>query len=282
LGGGRTTQLAWFDRNGAKLANVGPIHPYNSFALSRNGERLALARSDDRDLWLLDIMSGAFTRFTFDNPSDGHPVWSPDGRQIVYSRSEARIFEKTVDGGRERELTGVEGIPYDWSQDGRSILVSSADRDLWVLSEAKATPIMRTPFIEAHGQFSPDGKWLAFTSDESKRQEIYVQAFPNAGEKFLISTAGGSQPRWRSDGNELFYVAPDRKLMAVPVSTGTGFTRRAPVPLFTLPSAPRGSQYSFGYAVAGNPPRFLLRTAVDSVKSSPIEVSLNWLSAAKK
>jgi Tol biopolymer transport system component/tRNA A-37 threonylcarbamoyl transferase component Bud32 len=208
LGGGRTTQLAWFDRNGAKLANVGPIHPYNSFALSRNGERLALARSDDRDLWLLDIMSGAFTRFTFDNPSDGHPVWSPDGRQIVYSRSEARIFEKTVDGGRERELTGVEGIPYDWSQDGRSILVSSADRDLWVLSEAKATPIMRTPFIEAHGQFSPDGKWLAFTSDESKRQEIYVQAFPNAGEKFLISTAGGSQPRWRSDGNELFTSLP--------------------------------------------------------------------------
>jgi Tol biopolymer transport system component len=184
LGGGRTTQLAWFDRNGAKLANVGPIHPYNSFALSRNGERLALARSDDRDLWLLDIMSGAFTRFTFDNPSDGHPVWSPDGRQIVYSRSEARIFEKTVDGGRERELTGVEGIPYDWSQDGRSILVSSADRDLWVLSEAKATPIMRTPFIEAHGQFSPDGKWLAFTSDESKRQEIYVQAFRTPARNF--------------------------------------------------------------------------------------------------
>lgn len=281
-------QLSWYDRIGKSLGDIGPPGTYSDFSLSPDGKRLAVSRADDRsidrafDLWLLDLLSGAFTPFTFDQPNDRSPIWSPDGSLIVYTRSLAHLYEKTATGTADRELPGVLGIPTDWSRDGHHILVGGSDGDLWVVTDGKAVRVTQTsPYIEGQGQFSPDGKWVAFVSDESKRHEIYVQAFPAGGEKFPISTDGGVQPRWRQDGKELFYVGLDGKLMGVPVTTGSTFERSSPVPLFDLPVYDVGG-FIFDYVVSGRGPRFLVHTPAKVAKPFPIRVTTNWFAVAKK
>src|SRR5262245_16231895 len=279
--GGQNAQLAWFDRSGKPLKNVGPPGRYADFSLSPDGKRLAVSRNEDRDLWPLDLAGTGFTRFTVDAPSDRFPVWSPDSSRIVYSRSLAYLYEKTADGTAERQLTEALGIPTDWSPDGHTILVRGNDGDLWALTDGKPTRIMQTKFNERQGQFSPDGKWIAFVSDESNRTEVYVQPFPTPGEKSPISTGGGVQPRWRRDGKELFYVALDNKLMAVSVKTAAGFSRDAPMPLFDLQITDAGG-VAFDYLVDGDAPRFLIRTPAKGAKPFPIMLSTNWLAAVKK
>jgi len=278
------TQLAWFDRNGKPLGDLGSPGTYVDFALAPDGRRLALARNVNRDLdlWLLDLATAGMTRFTFDPATDRFPVWSPDSSKIVYTRSQSYLYEKTASGTGERQLTGVLGVPTDWSRDGHSILVRSSDGDLWALTDGKAVRITQTPFNESQAQFSPDGKWIAFVSNESKQAEVYVQAFPAAGEKFPISTAGGTQPRWRGDGAELFYVALDGKLMAVTVKTGAGFEHAAPAPLFDVQVTDSGTANVFDYLVAGDGPRFLVRTLAKGSRSSPVTVTTNWLALARK
>jgi Tol biopolymer transport system component len=230
----------------------------------------------------MDMATGGLTRITFDPATHRFPVWSPDGTRIVYSRSQSYLLEKPITGGGERQLNGVLGIPTDWSRDGRSILMRSSEGDLWAITDGKPIRITETPFSEGQGQLSPDGKWLAFVSNETRQTEVYVQAFPAGVGKAAISTGGGLEPRWRGDGTELFYVAADGKLMSVAVNGGAaGFEHAAPVPLFDLQISDVNSN-GYDYLADRDGQRFLVRTPAKGAQTSPVTVVTNWLSLARK
>lgn len=271
-------QFAWFDRAGKHLSDVGSPGPYAEFSLSPN-EKHMVAYLADTGIWMLDLVrDGIATRFTFE--SSRHPIWSPDGRQITFTKGISSIsYSKPLGGtATEQPLSGSAGVPTDWSRDGRYLL-STNHGDLWLLANGKSYPFQRTESNESEGQFSPDGKWIAYTSDESKRPEVYVQGFASGG-KWLVSTGGGSQPRWRRDGKELFYLAADGNLMAVPLNTNTGFEYGTPAVLFQahIQDVPNAA----GYVVANEGQRFLIRTFSKQAKGSSITVMTNWLATVKK
>lgn len=237
------------------------------------------------DLWLIDTARGVRTRLTSDPALDVYAVWSPDGSRIAFTsaRKGGGIFTKSLTGTGQEDALLENGVPTDWSSDGRFLLYTPYTKqgDLWALpmgGSDKPFPVAQSTFSERDGQFSPDGKWIAYASDESGRSEIYVQPFPGPGDKTQVSTTGGAQVRWRADGKELFYVALDARLMAVPIqlpSTGQTIAAGRPVPLFTthiggaLPIA-SGAQY----AVARDGQRFLMNTQTED--TPPISVILNW------
>lgn len=291
-------QLVWFDRAGKQQEKVGPPGEINDIVLSRDGKRLAMQRLDEgsTDLWLMDLARGVPSRFTFDPATDDNPVWSPDGNQIAFSSGAANadvnfnLYRKVSNGAGTPELlletdSGKEAT--DWSSDGRFLIFTlyaqQTAADLWVLplfGERKPYPFLQTEFEETQGFFSPDGHWLAYTSNESGRTEVYVQTFPQSGGKWLISSGGGAQPHWRGDGKELFYVAPDRTLMSVDVNAGANFETTAPKPLF----ATQLSGYSAPnrYVVAADGQRFLVNSPAGEVSQTPITVVLNWTSRLKR
>jgi Tol biopolymer transport system component len=174
--------------------------------------------------------------------------------------------------------------PNDWSPDGRFILYESLDpktnkEDLWVLplyAGRQPLPFLQTPFDERQGQFSPDGRWVAYASDESGRYEVYVQSFPTPGGREQISTSGGAEPRWRRDGKELFYLASDGKLMAVKVKGQAIFEAGAPKALFATPSLDPSAHLMTNYDVTADGQRFLFRTVLRDAASEPIVVILHW------
>jgi Tol biopolymer transport system component len=282
----RPTQLAWFTRKGERVGDVGPPGPYFSFPISPDGKRIAVDRVEraDRNIWLFDLTRNAFMRFTFD--SGASPVWSPDGREVAYINRAANYsaYRKRADGGgQEQSLGGPVSRLTSWSRDGQVLGEHvGADGLPIVLAGGKVIPILEK--IEAARrqlQLSPDGKWVAYSSDESKqRTEVYVQSFPPTGIKHQISTAGGLQPRWRSDGRELFYVAEDGKLMAVPVKTGAAFEFGSPNVLFE-PPVPQGNGAE-GYEVAPDGQHFLFRTVPAGERTAPITIVTNWLAALKQ
>ncbi len=293
-----TTQLAWFDRRGARLESVGPPGRYDEPALSRDGRRIAVGRSDPNgssDIWILDLSRGTFSRLTFDPATDATPVWSPEGDRIVYSSNRAGPFSlfwrlSSGAGDEEQILGGKYGIwPDDWSSDGRFILYEESGPDtaidLAVLpasGERKPSSFLKTKFSELHGQFSPDGRWVAYTSDESGRTEVYVQPFPPEGGKWQISVDGGGQASWRRDGREIFYVTPGRDLMAVSVSTQSGFKAGIPERLFTLSTPDLGLTNSKNNHVVAADGQRILVNALSQEDSPPIIVVLNWASMLKK
>jgi len=306
------SQLNWFDRQGKPLGHAEQpgTYSYIDFALSPDGKRLAASKIDPRaggepGIWLLDLLRGMSARFTFDQAPDSAPVWSPDGSRVAFAAFRAGgngIYQKTTNGaGKEHALvsvTGGEKFPNDWSRDGRFLLYSQQDpqthADLWVLPVAgdgtpsgTATPFANTAFNEEQGRFSPDTRWIAYASDESGKSEIYVQPFPappNGGSKTPISRDGGSQPRWRRDGKELFYSSPDGKLMAADVTEGPIFKASVPRTLFQVPVAQIGHNESglqvLGWDVAPDGKRLLIDTATTS--SEPVTVVLNWTAELKE
>jgi Tol biopolymer transport system component len=190
-------------------------------------------------LWLQDLTRGAASRPTSDASLNSTPVWSPDGRHVVFSSNRTGdydIYIKDVSGGGPEEpafLSHQYKITSDWSRDGRYILFAVFDNngldrggpDLWVLpldGSRKAAPYLETRFAETHGQFSPDTRWIAYASNESGPFEIYVRPFPAAPGKWLISVNGGRLPRWRRDGKELYYLSAEGKLMAVSLKPTPG------------------------------------------------------------
>jgi eukaryotic-like serine/threonine-protein kinase len=312
--GGKTalwlSRFIWFDRQGKQLGNTGEpeTYSYTDLALSPDGTRLAATRIDPKvaggegGIWLLDLIRGVSTRFTFDISPDSAPVWSPDGRRVAFAafRGGNGIYQKATNGsGSEQELVRATGdqFPDDWSRDGRFLLYTHVDprthADLWVLPLAgdgtpsgTATPFANTEFSEEQGRFSPDARWVAYASDESGRSEIYIQPFPappNGGSKMPISRDGGSEPRWRRDGKELFYFSPDGKLMAADVTEGTTFKASVPRILFQVPVAQIAhnavSTQVFGWDVAPDGKRFLIDTATTSTE--PVTVVLHWTSERK-
>lgn len=274
-------QLAWFSRKGERIADVGPPAHYGSYSLSPDGRRVALHRfeREDSNVWILDLSRNRFTRLTLDFAWS--PVWSADGREVAYVKSGQMVYRKPVDGaGEEQAVGGPMSSLSDWSRTGH-ILGHRILGVLAVLADGRVNSLLPANDFSVQGcRLSPDGKWVAYASDESKRQsEIYVQSYPVTGAKYQISTAGGISPQWRANGQELFYVATDGKLMAVPVKTGASFEFGTPVALFQ-PPVPQGPG-SAGYAVSPDGQRFLFRTIPAGYKEPGITILTNWTSVLK-
>jgi eukaryotic-like serine/threonine-protein kinase len=305
------SRLSWLDRNGKEISNVGGTGPYTylDLTLSPDGTWLATTRvnhniaGSGQGIWLLDLVRDMGTPLTFDPAPDSAPVWSPDGGRVAFAAMRAGgmgIYQKAANGGGiEQELIGTtpdQKYPNDWSGDGRFLLYTKQDArtkdDLWIItlasdgaSSGSAKPFANSDFNERQGQFSPDNRSIAYASDVSGRSEIYVQPFPSppgGGGKTTISRDGGNHPRWRRDGQELFYLSTDGKLMAVDVSQGPVFKAGVPRSLFQVPGVhARGNTFNFfRWDVAPDGKRFLISTNTPS--SDPITIVLNWNAELEK
>ncbi len=297
-------QLTWFDRAGKKLGIVGPTGIYATPRLSPDEQRLVVGRLDSltrtSDIRVFDLARGTDMRFTFDPATDEYPLWSPDGNRIVWSSNRDgafTLYQKAASGTGQDEVFLL-GSAYpkralDWSADGRFILywerTPQTRNDVWVLplkGDGKPWPWLNRQYAEGPARFSPDGKWIAYGSNESGSYEIYIQAFvPDApassGGKWQISTNGGSTPHWRRDGRELYYVSIDNKLMAVDVTLGAEVKYGTPKELFSL-SGGRAATLGSGYAKTGDGQRFLFVTSAEDASVPPFTVVLNWMAEVKK
>ncbi len=291
-------QLMWLDRSGKSLGAIGAadMAALTDVELSPDGKRVAVFRAvnGNTDVWLIDAARGVPTRFTFDAAIDQRPVWSADGSHVVFTSNRNGIYNlywKMSSGAGADELlleSDQSKAPTDWSSDGRFLLFRSNDPKtsyhLWVLPMSgakKPFPFLKTPFEEGDGQFSPDGKWIGYQSNESGRFEIYVQPFPGPGGKFQVSNNGGAQPRWNKNGKEIFYVSLDSKMMATPVKLspdGQSMETGTPAALFPVRIAggPVSGVNKQQYAVSSDGQRFLVNLAVDEGAASPITLIYNW------
>ena len=295
---GRGSQLTWFDRTGKQVGALGDPAPYGDLKLSPDGKRVAAEIRElqfgHRDLWLYDVARGTRTRFTFDPSGAGFAAWSADGSHTIFAsnrQGHSDIYQKASNGvGSEEVLLqdNLNKINPSCSSDGRFLLFSivapkTGHRDLWVLplsGDRKPFPFLQSGFGSGFGQFSPDGNWVAYSSTESGRPEIYVAPFPGPGSKRQISTAGGLFPRWRADGKEIFYLAPDNKFIAAEVNPhGATLEVGAVLPLFEVrPSLSDG----YPYDVTADGQRFLVNTVVEQKASAPITLVINWTADLKK
>ena len=298
LVGGGTTQLTWVDRSGKLLGTVGPAGDIVNMTLAPDGKRVAVRIMDtqtgNRDIWVLDPDRGTNTRFTFDPGADNNPQWSPDGRQIAFSSDRnggvPNLYTKDASGtGSEQLLYGSAAAkaPSSWSTDGRYLAYQAQDPltgvDVLVLpmfGDKKPIPFLHSNFTEAQPRFSPDGKYIAYTCDESGRFEVYVQEFPGPGGKWQVSTRGGVQPRWRADGHELYYLTLDGKMMASTVDENGGFRAGVPAQLFDSHIQVIGVNSLFVVSADGQ--RFLLDAPQQLGGAVPLTVVLNWNAELKK
>jgi Tol biopolymer transport system component len=284
-------QLIWFNRSGVELGRVGDGGGQGA-SLSPDGRFVALSRSVDgnNDVWLLNTATGVLSPFTSHPAGDQSPVWSPDGRRVVFAsirRGIVDLYVKSMAGGDEEVLleTSANKSPSDWSLDGRHLLYRSNDRetgfDIWALpmqGNAEEFSVLQTEFQERDGQFSPDAKWIAYESNRSGRPEIYVYPFPGPGLQQQVSAGGGAQVRWRSDGRELFYVALDGFLMAVPVDRPNADTIDTGTPVRLFQTHVRDvlqPALTQQYVASADGQRFLVST-VRQEPTSSISVILNW------
>jgi eukaryotic-like serine/threonine-protein kinase len=291
-----SSQLAWFDRAGVQIGVLGDPAAYTDIELSPDGRRASVSIPDEgkgRNIWIYDVARGLRTRFTFDPADQFTAIWSPDGSRIIFNsrrKGSLDLYQKPASGAGSEEVlleNNVDKFPTSWSPDGKFILYVSSgpsrSNDLFVLpltGDRKPFPFLQTQFSEPEGRISPDGRWVAYSSNESGRNEIYVASFPGPGGKWQISTAGGAYPRWRHDGSEIFYLAPDNKLTAASVnSKGASFEVSAVKPLFTTRIASRGS---YKYDVSPDGQKFLIDAAPEQAMSSPITIVLNWEAGVKK
>jgi serine/threonine protein kinase/WD40 repeat protein len=294
-------QLTWFDRSGKALATSGDPGDYNTVSLSPDGNRVAVSRIDagSTDLWIHEFAQGSTTRLTFDS-TNSMAAWSPDGTQIIFSsiRDGAALVRKASSGAGAEEAilkTDVLTFVQDWSSDAHFLLYSvqapGGNFDLWMFpleGDRKPQKYLATEFNESQARFSPDGRYVAYSSNNSGRNEIYVQPFPNAAEgKWVVSVEGGSAPRWRRDGKELFYISTDSKLVAVEVSTDPVFTKKGvPKALFSVPIYGGGGTTNvIRYDVSPDGQKFLInaeRSPANSADVNPITVILNWPALLKR
>jgi eukaryotic-like serine/threonine-protein kinase len=297
-----TTTLRWHDRTGTTIG--APIAPraFSSPRLSPDQTSVMVAVTNattaQPDLWLVALARGTVSRVTSDPSSDWFPVWSPDGERVFFGSARTgslTIFQKAGVAPEEELLSSVlvrsvAIYPTDVSKDGRFLLFmqsTSRGYDLGVTplsDDRKPTPFLTGPFNEVQGRFSPNGRWIAYASDESGKFEVYVRPFPaESTQSTTISIAGGMQPEWRRDGKELFYISADGKLTAVPVVTDdAAFTAGAPRALFDIEVPEATAPYPTDYAVTADGQRFLVNTVVDQPTRPALTVILNWQEELKR
>ena len=287
-GGSLLTELAWFDRNGTKLESVGELGQYDSLSLSPDGTRVAYERWDTPDgriaIWIHDLARNVNSPFARRN--DGAPVWSPDGQAIAFGsirRGSGDLYRMAARGGDTEELL-LESedflLPSGWSADGRFLVfvnISSSDVGILLVSApGEAKLLLQSEFVEKDGRPSPDGQWLAYTSNESGAWEVRLQSFPDGEDRMQVSTGGGSHPEWRADGKELFYLAADRRLMSVVFNSESSNNPSPPQALFR--SRVVGHVFKRIYAVNGDGTKFLMIVPPEGESSSPMTVTVNWAS----
>jgi len=299
-------ELRWVDRAGTLGSTVADAADYIDFRLSPDDDRVAFSRTDPEaqgpDVWVLDLSRGTLSRLTSDPLTEAAPMWSPTGDEIIFRSNRAfrglELFRTRPNPGAPIEeiltetqqnaspgLTESNALSSDWSPDGRFVLYHTPTRDtgydIFALPLSGAhvpVPVARTTSNEIQGVASPDGRWVAYASDESGRYEVYVQAFPapGAGQKTIISTRGGVQPRWSRDGRELFYLQLDGTLMSVTIRTRPS-DAAAPTPLFMSPIKMAAvSAYRMDYVPARDGKRFLMKVPVQGATPPEITVVLNW------
>jgi hypothetical protein len=291
------SELRWFGRNGEPQATVASTDRYWSTRLSPNGRSIAVEIQDPHtranNIWLYDLEPSARRRLTFGSNDAVAPQWSPDGSLVIYSmRQEGQpywLYQKPASGaGQEEQLlrTEADAFAQDWSRDGRFLLYVMLDAagkrgGIWLLpmqGDRKPVPLPQPTGDAAYPRFSPDTRWIAYRSNESGQNEIYVVPSQSANGKWQVSVGGGDWPVWRADGKELFYIATDDRLMAVPIRGGATFAFGAPQPLFQT-NVLKGLGGRYDASPDGR--RFLFLTGKQE-GPAPLTLVVNWASALKE
>ena len=305
----KRSQALWLDRNGSQLSVIGTPSSQFSPELSPDGRRAAVGDLNDNnyDVWVIDIDRGVPSRLTFDPSYDGVPIWSPDGTQIAFAsgRDEKsgaipRLYKRPANGTGSDELLFAGNfnefiIPKSWSSDGQNIIFMRATSgkplyDLWVLplsGDRKPFPFLQSGFNKSQPRLSPDGRWLAYATNESGTTQIVVQSFPDPSKgKWQVSAKGGADPKWRRDGRELYFIALDGKLMAVPIKISSVIEAGHPSPLFQTPFPQPGNSTLSYYDVSSDGQRFLLIPPLGSssgeTTTSVLTAVVNWTASLKK
>jgi Tol biopolymer transport system component len=287
-------RLTWLDRDGSAHDSITTEGDYTDFRLSADETRLAASRVDPKtnavEIWITNLARGNSSLLSSGGGVTAAPVWSPDGTRLVFRSNRSGVidlYERSgAGGGVDRPWEAFSIIPpsgnaTDWSRNGRQLLMS-AGGDLWLYpvgSDAKPEKYVDSPAVQMHGNFSPDGGLVAYTSNESGRFEIFVETVPRSDKKWLVSTGGGYEPRWRADGREIYYLSEDRHLMAAPVAAGPSFG--IPRPLFQAHVPPSVSALRTHYVPSRDGQKFLVNVATNTV-ASPITVVVNWTRGVNK
>ncbi len=290
-GGAMVSRLLWYDRSGREVGAIGPDGAYWEPTLSPDDRWLAVPRFDpekfEGNIWTIDLERGSLARLSSQAAFAATPLWSPDGRRIVYSSyASAEVFIRDARGAENERILFRQPAftPLDdWSRDGRLLFYEAFDFrrfhfDVWVrdLRTGTSRPLLQAAHDQMGARLSPDGRWLAYESDESGAFEIFVRSFPEAGERRQVSKGGGQQPRWRGDGKELFYVSPDRKLMSVEIRPGTTLDAGAPKALFQTRILPQVEARNH-YDVTSDGQRFVVNSRRPEDASLPITVLSGWM-----
>jgi Tol biopolymer transport system component len=302
------TELVWFDRTGSRLQQMGSSGRYSNPALSPDDRRVAVAQVDPdkgtTDIWLFEVARAVASRFTADPASSDMPLWSPDGSRVLFRSHRGATWgfyqRAAINDGHEELIVGgfrtAGNAPLAWSPDGRFLVYADDDSDqirgqigdLWLLpwsGDRKPVPFLKTPFKEVQAQVSPDGRWIAYVSNESGSNEVYVRPFPSGDGRWRISEQGGSEPAWRRDGHELFYLAANQDLMAAAIRTGSVLDASQPTRLFgtAMSTGLINASYTRNqYVATSDGQRFLINQSLASAKRLPVTVVINWTAVFKK